>query len=105
MDKEILNYIEIIRKNLHSDYKGMFREAGGIFKYPFITPGSLQYDDVLWDWDSWLSDVALRQILLEIGDEEESKKALDYEKGCVLNYLSWGSMEGWIPIVVQRNTN
>jgi neutral trehalase len=38
----------------------MYREPGGEIPHPFITPGSAQYCDVLWDWDSWLTDVALR---------------------------------------------
>lgn len=105
MSDEIKKYMEIIKKYCHADYKGMLREAGGTCTYPFLTPGSQQYGDVLWDWDSWLSNVALRQILMEIGDEEENVKAQEYERGCVLNYLSWGGMDGWIPIVVDRYTN
>mgnify|MGYP006956595016 FL=1 len=42
--------------------KGMYRQAGGSLRFPFLAPGSSQYLDMLWDWDSWLSDVALRQI-------------------------------------------
>ena len=42
--------------------KGMYRQAGGSLHFPFLAPGSSQYLDMLWDWDSWLSDVALRQI-------------------------------------------
>ena len=38
----------------------MYREAGGALKYPFLAPGSNQYLDMLWDWDSWLSNIALR---------------------------------------------
>lgn len=102
MDKEIQKYIQIIREKIHKSYKGMFREAGKVFKYPFLTPGSEQYADVLWDWDSWLSNVALRQTLLEIGDEDEKKRAIQYERGCILNYLAWGTMEGYIPMVVGR---
>ena len=47
-------YAIVIKKNIYNDYKGMFREEGNSLKYPFITPGSSQYADVLWDWDSWL---------------------------------------------------
>ena len=103
--EEIKKYISLLRENLKKDYHKMFREAGKAFKYPFLVPGSEQYDDVLWDWDSWLSNIALRQILLEEGDEEKSQKALEYEKGCVLNYLSWCGMDGWMPIVVGRETD
>ena len=75
-------------------------------KHPFLTPGSVAYDDVLWDWDSWLSDVALRQVLWETSDESERRRALPYERGCILNYLNWSreaGIDGWVPIVVHRS--
>ena len=59
---ETQHYIGVIRQNIFKDYKGMFKPAKGILKHPFITPGCSSYQDQLWDWDSWLTDVALRQI-------------------------------------------
>ncbi|WP_343422296.1 trehalase family glycosidase [Candidatus Flexifilum breve] len=96
-------YSVLIRQNLLANYNGMFREAGGNLPYPFITPGSQQYADVLWDWDSWLSNVALRQILLEASDPAASEEARRFEQGCILNFLHWGGMHGWTPIVIYRN--
>jgi len=96
--------VALIRKHLHSDYAGMLRDEGGAFKYPFITPGSAQYADILWDWDSWLSNIALRQILTEKATAEEKTKALRHEQGCVLNYLSYGAFDGWVPIILLRNS-
>lgn len=96
-------YKKICREYIYKEMKGMYREPGGALKYPFLAPGSNQYLDMLWDWDSWLSNVALRQILLEIGTEEDRKEALRYEQGCVLNSLSYGGMDGWIPIWIERN--
>jgi putative isomerase len=96
--------IDVIRSHVLEGYSGMFREEGGAFKYPFLTPGSTQYPDVLWDWDSWLSDVALRQVLQEKADPAEKVRALRYEQGCVLNYLSYGGFDGWVPIILQRNS-
>lgn len=93
----------IIKKYIYQDYKKMYREKGGNFKYPFLTPGS-SYSDQLWDWDSWLSDVALRQILLENGSEKDKEQAVKYEQGCVLNFLSYCDIDGWIPIVIQRDS-
>lgn len=95
-------YAKRIRAAICKDFTGMFREAGGAFSYPFLTPGSKQYADVLWDWDSWLSDVALRQILLDTGDAAMDERAVPYERGCVLNYLHWCGMDGWIPPFVSR---
>lgn len=95
------NYHKLIRNYMYDSYSAMFREEGAVFRYPFLTPGSV-YADVLWDWDSWLSNVALRQILAEVGDEQALRQAGRYEKGCVLNFLEW-CQEGWIPIYVGRN--
>lgn len=101
--ENIEKYKQICRENIYKEMKGMYREAGGSLKYPFLAPGSNQYLDMLWDWDSWLSDVALRQILLENGNEKDSKEALKYEQGCILNSLSYGGMDGWIPIWIERD--
>ncbi len=97
-------YIPLIREKIGADYQGMFREEGGAFQHPFLTPGSAQYGDILWDWDSWLSNVALRQVLQEKGSAEDRAKALRYEQGCVLNYLAYGGMDGWVPIILKRNS-
>ena len=86
-----------------TDMKGMYREAGGALVFPFLAPGSNQYLDMLWDWDSWLSNIALRQILLENGTEKDKQEALKYEQGCILNSLHYGGMDGWIPIWIERN--
>jgi putative isomerase len=82
----------------------MFKPARGSLKYPFITPGSHSYNGQLWDWDSWLSDVALRQILLENGDQKDKDEALQYERGCVLIFLDFSENGGWIPIMVNAGS-
>lgn len=81
----------------------MYRERGGALKHPFLTPGSENYSDILWDWDSWLSNVALRQILAKAGSQAEYEHARNYERGCVLNFLEYGSIDGWIPILIGRD--
>lgn len=99
-------YKQLLRKTLIQDYRTMFRPAGGALSYPFLTPGSQQYPDVLWDWDCWLSNVALRQILMESGDPEAQQEAEAYEKGCVLNFLEVSRQrprpDGWVPILINR---
>ena len=82
--KVILDYA---RKN----YRNMFREMEGNLKYRFIVPGSC-YSNCLWDWDSWLTDIALRQFVTE--------DIREYEVGCVLNYLERCDARGRIPIVI-----
>ena len=99
------DYSKLIRAKVYEGYTEMFREAGGGLEYPFMTPGSEQYPDILWDWDSWLSNVALRQILLEKASEKERKEALKYEQGCVLNFLKVCRADGWIPINMGRDWN
>lgn len=101
--ENIEKYKRICRENIYKEMRGMYREPGGALKFPFLAPGSNQYLDVLWDWDSWLSDIALRQILLENGKGKDRDEALKYEQGCVLNSLSYGGMDGWIPIWIERN--
>lgn len=96
------DHISLIRHRLAADYLGMFRESGGDLAYPFITPGSAAYDDCLWDWDSWLSNIALRQILLDHGSAEAREQAVRFERGCVLNFLTYETLQGWIPIVMFR---
>ena len=50
----ILNYAK-------SNYKKMFREPDGLLKHKFIVPGAV-YANSLWDWDSWLTNIALRDL-------------------------------------------
>ena len=99
---DLAQHSRIIRERLYADYHGMFREPGGDLAHPFITPGSEAYADCLWDWDSWLSNVALRQILLESGDAEKREAAVRHERGCILNFLGYDTLPGWIPIVMFR---
>ena len=60
----------------------MFRQPEGQLKHPFIVPGSV-YGNQLWDWDCWLTNVALRQFV-----EEDISV---YERGCVINpgFQNW----------------
>lgn len=98
-DAETQHYIDVIRQHIFAEYKGMFKPPKGYLKYPFITPGCSSYQDQLWDWDSWLTDIALRQILLENGSPEDKQEALKYEEGCVLNFLN-AVDRGRIPVVI-----
>jgi len=84
----------------------MYREGGeGAFVYSYLAPGSKSYDKVLWDWDSWLSDVALQQILSEVGTEQDRQEALRYEQGCVLNFLTYTDDDGYMPIGIDQQTD
>lgn len=102
--ESVSDYISLIKSHIYKDYKKMYRPGSGSLVYPFLTPGSHQYDNVLWDWDSWLSNVALRQILSDIGSEEDKQEAIRYEQGCVLNFLEYGGWDGYIPIVIWEDS-
>ncbi|HSC36748.1 MAG TPA: hypothetical protein VLD19_02705 [Chitinophagaceae bacterium] len=101
----IRRYADIIRKNISADYKGMFRDSGGALHYPYITPGSSAYANDLWDWDSWLSNIALRQVLNDNGTDKDKKEAVKYEQGCVLNFLSYTGFDGYMPILVAKKSD
>ena len=96
-------YIDALRGYMRGSYREMYREAGGIFPYKFITPGSPSYGDALWDWDSYFSDVALRQILIDA--DADVNEALEYERGCVLNFLSFTDRDGYMPPMAARNSD
>ena len=85
----------MIEEYAKQNYRDMFREPEGLLKRKFIVPGSV-YSNCLWDWDSWLTNVALRQI----GTEDVS----EYEKGCILNYLDYTDEEGRIPIMIATSS-
>ncbi len=84
-------YEKIICDYAEKNYKEFFRESGGQINHPFIVPGSC-YAQELWDWDSWLTDIALENIAKE--------DISAYEKGCVLNFLEHIDENGWTPIVI-----
>ena len=100
----IEKYKKICRQNIYRGMKGMYREPVGALKYPFLVPGSGQYANQLWDWDSWLSDIALRQIIVEHGTKADREELIRYEKGCILNFLSYGGGDGWIPICIYEDS-
>lgn len=97
---QIKAYGRCLREYMKKDYRQMYREKGGIFRHGFLTPGSASYADVLWDWDSYFSNVALKQILKDVG--ADPREAEEYEKGCVLNFLDFTDADGFMPIVVSR---
>lgn len=80
-----------IKAYAQANYKKIFREPEGQLPYKFIVPGSA-YTSSLWDWDSWLTDVALHQITEEDFSE--------YSQGCILNFLAHIDADGRIPMMI-----
>jgi len=91
--KQIEKYGQLIKDYTLNNHKECFREPAGKLKYKFIVPG-ISYPNSLWDWDSWLTDLALGN-LPELGDITE------YEKGCVLNFLEYVGEDGSVPIWIE----
>lgn len=96
-------YKKIIIENTGRDYKKVFKEEGGKLPYKFLVPGTIAYSNTLWDWDSWLFNIALRQLLVDRNDKKELETALPYERGCILNFLHYTSADGYCPIVIEQN--
>lgn len=90
--------IKRIQNYSKANYSKMTRKPEGILRYPFIVPGSQYYSDGLWDWDSWFTDVAVRQIMKD--NEDEDTNFAECEKGCILNFLEHADKKGRIPIFI-----
>lgn len=74
-------YEKLICNYAQNNYTKMFREPDGNLKHKFIVPGSV-YANSLWDWDSWLTDIALSNL-------DSDRDISEYEKGCVINFLDF----------------
>lgn len=99
-DKEnsMEKYKKIIKDYSKKTYMYMTRQPQGQLKYPFIVPGSSSYNNCLWDWDSWLTNIAVRQIMADNNDCGNNFK--EYEKGCIINFLESVKEDGRIPIMI-----
>ena len=91
-------YIKLIKEYSKNEYTKMTRCPSGNLKYPFIVPGSSDYSDSLWDWDSWLTDIAVRQIMAD--NNNYDPEYLKCEKGCVLNFFEHMDGNGRVPISI-----
>lgn len=72
--------------------------AVGDFHHPSIVvaKGS-RYTLQLWDWGNWANNIAMRQIALSQGKQDE---LFAFEKGSVLNFLDKQRPDGGIEIVI-----
>ena len=95
-DKFYSEHKKLILDYAKSNYTKMFREPSGNLRYKYIVPGSV-YNDCLWDWDSWLTNIALRKIAT--GNELK-----EYEKGCILNFIENMEPTGRMPIFITRDS-
>lgn len=91
------HYEEKVYTYIKDNYHKILREPRGILQHKFIVPGAVyKYD--LWDWDSWLTDIAITQVAKKEGNLDEF---FGYQKGCILNFVKHQNQEkGCIPIVI-----
>ena len=91
-------YSKIIKDYSKDAYKWITREPKGSLNHPFIVPGK-PYPYQLWDWDSWLTDVATRQIIVDNGGAGLAEYT-EYERGCIINFLEHTDENGKMPILI-----
>lgn len=85
----IMDRDELIYSYVKDNYYKILREPGGKLNHPFIVPGAV-YAKTLWDWDSWLTDVAITQVAKNEGRLEEF---FPYQKGCIENLVEHADPE------------
>ena len=95
---EFAKYKNLIQEYSKNSYLKLTREPMKRLKYPFIVPGAV-YKYQLWDWDSWLTDIAIRQIISDNGGAGEAD-FFECEKGCILNFLDHIEESGKMPIMI-----
>ena len=96
---ETTTYYDKLLRQYIGQYAGqMLCEPAGILKYPYIVPGSRFYSTTLWDWDSWLCNIALRQYGTENPAFGETLSR--YELGCLENFADHTLSNGYMPIMI-----
>lgn len=90
-------YEQIVLDYIEGNWQKLLRQSKGILKHPMIVPGAC-YDYSLWDWDSWLTDLAITPMVKEQGKLQEF---FPYQQGCILNFCQHMDPEtGWMPIMI-----
>jgi putative isomerase len=91
-------YLSLLKTYILENSEKMVRQPKGILKHSYLTPSSPDspfYSDDLWDWDSWLTSVALGQAELE---SDQKGRFFNYEVGCIKNFLDYTGSDGVMPI-------
>lgn len=91
------HYEKLVQTYIENNWHGLLRQPKGHLRHPIIVPG-VCYDYHLWDWDSWLTDIAITPIARENGELDQ---LFPYQKGCILNFCEHMDPEtGWMPIMI-----
>ena len=92
---------KLIKDYAYTDYTKMLREPEGRIVDHFIVPGA-GYSKSLWDWDCWLANIAIRQILNDTNQSDAD--FLKYERGTVTNFFHNELPDGRIPTDMNPRT-
>ncbi|MGZ0656085.1 MGH1-like glycoside hydrolase domain-containing protein [Coraliomargarita sp. W4R72] len=96
-----MSHSELFDAHIKRTYRDHLNPPIGVLKHPFLSPGGAQYANALWDWDSWLSNVAVRQAANRYGASNEAIQQLEAaERGCILNFLDHTRMSGFMPVEI-----
>lgn len=92
---------ELIKEYSYKNYKKMLREPEGRIIHPFLVPGS-GYLKSLWDWDCWLANIAIRQMIED--NNENDLEFIKYERGSITNFFHNKTADGRIPTDMNPKT-
>jgi len=80
----------------------LLRPAGGILRYPSISPSlpKARYSTQLWDWDTLWTARGLFRCAALGGDRDFHGKVCEHVRGSLLNFLEHQSEDGRLPILI-----
>ncbi len=96
---KIEKYIRLIKEYSRDNCLKITRQPEGRLKFPYLVPGANCYESQLWDWDSWLTDIGISQIMYD-NDMDKSRYS-ECENGCIRNFAINTDSEGRMPILIK----
>ena len=97
--QKIDKYIKLIKEYSRDNCLKVTRQPEGRLKFPYLVPGANCYESQLWDWDSWLTDIGISQIMYD-NDMDKSSYA-ECENGCIRNFAINTDSRGRMPILIK----
>lgn len=97
--QRIEKYIQLIKEYSKDNCLKVARQPQGRLKFPYLVPGANCYESQLWDWDSWLTDIGISQIMYD-NDMDKSGYS-ECENGCIRNFAINTDSKGRMPILIK----
>lgn len=97
--QKIEKYIQLIKEYSKDNCLKVARQPQGRLKFPYLVPGANCYESQLWDWDSWLTDIGISQIMYD-NDMDKSGYS-ECENGCIRNFAINTDSMGRMPILIK----